>query len=289
MKANLHIHTTNSDGTKTVKEINEIALKNHFDLVAITDHDTVEAIDEINKLDPTVNFIIGVEMTCEYNNENIHILGYFGHDVPSNVRKYFQKESGLRVKRCQKILDNLRRFYDIDIAYEDVAKNANGIIARPHIASAISKKYGCSYQEAFDYYISNENKAYVPCDVPNLDTAIQFLKNNGALVSLAHPVRITTFDYREILDKGFDGIEVYHPEQDKQIRGELLSLAYYYDLIVTGGSDYHGDIIDVKFEESYINGDNVNDFVAALGNLNQKQGPKVKTKQYYKKKVPVIK
>lgn len=287
MKANLHVHTTNSDGTKTVEEINDLALKNHFDYVAITDHDTVEAIDEIKTLNTPVNFIIGVEMTCQYNNENIHILGYFADDVPLNVRKYFQKESVRRVERCKKIISNLQKFYNLDINYDDVLAQADGVIARPHIAMAICKKYGCSYKEAFEYYIGDDNKAYVPCDVISLEDAIKFLKDNGALVSLAHPIRITTFDYREILDKGFDGIECYHPDQNKWIRGELLSLAYYYNLVVTGGSDYHGDIISTRFEDSYIADGNFQEFYEVLNKQKTKSKQIVKKIEY--DKIPITK
>ena len=107
MKANLHIHTTNSDGTKTVSEINQLAQQFGFDLVAITDHDTVEAIDEINALNTPIQFMIGVEMSCKYAGEDIHILGYFGNHITEEVRVYFKKVSAERILRCQKIIKNL--------------------------------------------------------------------------------------------------------------------------------------------------------------------------------------
>ncbi len=267
MKANLHIHTTNSDGTKTVEEINQLALKNNFDYVAITDHDTVEAIDEIKKLNTPVKFLIGVEMSCKFANEDIHILGYFGGDVSQNVRLYFQKESKKRIARCQKIINNLKKFYNIEIEYEDVKRKADGVIARPHIAQTICEKYECTFDEAFDNYIGNNAKAFVPYEVISLEQAIKFLKDNGALVVLAHPIWIKKFDYKSILNMGFDGIEVYHPDQSEKYSKELLEIATTKGLIITGGSDYHGEIIKNKFEESYIKNEDLDVF---LNKLQQK-------------------
>ena len=270
MKANLHIHTTNSDGTKTVSQINQLAINNNFDYIAITDHDTVEAIDEIKSLNTSVHFIIGVEMSCKYAGEDIHILGYFGNEVSENVRLYFQKESKKRIDRCQKIINNLKKFYNIEINYEDVKRKADGIIARPHIAQTICEKYDCTFDEAFDNYIGNNAKAYVPYEVISLEQSIKFLKDNGALVILAHPIWIKKFDYKKILDMGFDGIEVYHPDQNKKYSKKLLEIAHAKGLIITGGSDYHGEIIDNRFEESYIENKDLEIFLTKLYNKTNK-------------------
>lgn len=269
MKANLHIHTTNSDGTKTIEEINALAIQHNFDYVAITDHDTVEGIDEIKKLKTPVHFLIGVEMSCKYAGEDIHILGYFGDDVEQEVRDYFNNVGKEREERCRKIIENLKNFYNIEISYEDVKKKADGVIGRPHIASAICDKYGCTFDEAFDNYIGNKQKAYVPYQVIGLEEAIQFLKNHNALVILAHPIWIKKFDYHEILDLGFDGIEVYHPDQDEDYSENLRLLAEQHGLIITGGSDYHGPIISNRFEQSYIENEDLNTFLSAL-NQNKK-------------------
>lgn len=268
MKANLHIHTTNSDGTKTVSEINQLAQQFGFDLVAITDHDTVEAIDEINALNTPIQFMIGVEMSCKYAGEDIHILGYFGNHITEEVRVYFKKVSAERILRCQKIIKNLKDYYDIEISYEDVKKKADGVIARPHIAQTICEKYGCTFDEAFDKYIGNKAKAYVPYEVIGLEDAINFLKEHQALVILAHPIWIKKFDFHDILDFGFDGIEVYHPDQSKEYSQALKALAEEKGMLITGGSDYHGDITNNRFEQSYIEGETLETFLTAL---NQKQ------------------
>ena len=249
MRANLHVHTNHSDGTKTVSEINELALKNNIDVIGITDHDTLNAAYDIVKLDTTVKFILGVEVSCKYKGETIHILGYF-KDIPD------------------KKLDNLEKYYGIKIDYEDVKKRADGLIARPHIAEAICDKIGCTFDEAFDKYIGDDSKAYVPYDVISLSDAIKLLKENNALTVLAHPVLIKKFDYKEIINMGFDGIEVYHPNQSDEFSEELLKLAHKNHLIITAGSDYHGEIIPNKFNESLLYGNYLDEFLKALNKLS---------------------
>ena len=119
MKANLHVHTNHSDGTKTVSEINELALKNNIDVIGITDHDTLNAVYDIVKLDTTVKFILGVEVSCKYKGETIHILGYF-KDIPDKkLIDYFKINEEKRLNRCLKIIDNLEKYYGIKIDYED--------------------------------------------------------------------------------------------------------------------------------------------------------------------------
>lgn len=265
MKANLHVHTTFSDGTKTIKEINELALKNNIDVVAVTDHDTLNAVYEIEKLDTKIKFIIGVEASCKYKNEVIHILGYFKNRPSDKIINYFKSSEEKRLNRCLKIIDNLDKYYGIKIDYEDVKKRADGLIARPHIAEAICDKYGCTFDEAFDKYIGDDSKAYVPYDVISLEDMIKLLKDNNALVVLAHPVLIKKFNYEEILNFGFDGIEAYHPSI--YYNGKIIKQAKEHNLFITGGSDYHGEITEYAFNEAYIEGNDLEIFLDKINNL----------------------
>lgn len=268
MKANLHVHTTCSDGTKTVKEINELALKNNIDVVAITDHDTLNAVYDIEKIDTKIKFIIGIEVSCKYKNETIHILGYFKNKPSKEIINYFKSNEEKRLNRCLKIIDNLNKYYGIKIEYEDVKKRADGLIARPHIAEAICDKYGCTFDEAFDKYIGDDSKAYVPYDVISIEEAIKLLKDNNALVVLAHPALIKKFDYKEIINKGFDGIEVYHPNQDDFFSAELKRIAKENNLFITAGSDYHGEITENKFDESLLYENDLEIFLKELNKLS---------------------
>lgn len=272
MKANLHIHTNNSDGKKTVSEINELAISNNFSIVAITDHDTVNAIYEINQLNTNVNFIIGVEMNTIYNGESVHVLGYF-NGVNDDVIKYFKTLQKNREERCLKIIDNLKEYYNIEISYDEVAKIANGTIGRPHIQTVITNKYHISNEEVFRKYLGNNCKAYVPSSETKIEDAVKFLHDNNALVVLAHPIQIKTFDYRNVIKYGFDGIEAYHPDQDKEYSKKIIEFANENNLLITGGADYHGresghgDI----FDAAYLTGNDVDKFIDRLTNLKKEK------------------
>ena len=180
MKANLHVHTNHSDGTKTVSEINEQALKNNIDVIGITDHDTLNAAYDIVKLDTTVKFILGVEVSCKYKGETIHILGYF-KDIPDKkLIDYFKINEEKRLNRCLKIIDNLEKYYGIKIDYEDVKKRADGLIARPHIAEAICDKIGCTFDEAFDKYEAQKDDGI---NLANLtDAEMRYLRRDLQLI-----------------------------------------------------------------------------------------------------------
>lgn len=264
MKANLHVHTTCSDGTKTIEEINELALKHGFDVIGITDHDTLNGIYGIEKLNTKVKFIMGIELSCKYKKEVIHVLGYFKNRPSDDLINYFKKCEKQRLDRCLKIIDNLDKYYGIKINYEDVRKKADGLIARPHIAEVIKEKYGYTIDEVFDNFIGDDKKAYVPYEVISLEEGIKLLKENDALVVLAHPILIKTFNYKEVINMGFDGIEVYHTNQDNLYSKELIEVAKENNLFITGGSDYHGEIIENKFEKPYIEGDDLDIFLNKL-------------------------
>jgi len=269
MRATLHNHSIYSDGSKTIKEINEIAIKNGFDVVAITDHDTIDSYLDILDLDTSVRFIIGVELSTIYKNENVHVLGYFS-GLNENVIKFFKNMRRERVERCKKIIDNLREFDGIDISFDEVRKLAHGVVGRPHVAKILSAKLGISVDQAFKKYIGNYSKSYVPVGKIGTEDAVKFLKENDAIVSLAHPIKIKGFDYKELLKFGFDAIEVYHPSQNEECSNNLRKVAKDYNLIITGGSDYHGINHINRFEQSYIEGEDLDIFLDKIDGKTSK-------------------
>ena len=269
MRATLHNHTICSDGTQTVKDLNNLALEKNFDIVAITDHDTVDGYFDILKLDTPVRFIIGVEMSTVHRGKNVHVLGYFP-SMDFETIEYFQKLKKDRITRCKMMLENLEKYENIFINYEDVEKLANGVVGRPHIAEAISLKYGVSRDDVFKKYIGNDCRSYVNVGKISTKDAVRFLKERGAIVSLAHPIQIKGFEFEEILDFGFDAIEVNHPDQNDEYRKKLRNVANRYNLIVTGGSDYHGNSHSHYFDSSYIEGEDLDIFLSKFDNLEHK-------------------
>lgn len=270
MKATLHNHTTYSDGVKTIKEIEEMARDSGISVVAITDHDTVEGYKDIINMDNPIKFIIGVEMSTVHKDHQVHILGYF-NEISDEVVEYFKILKEKREERCKKIIDNLKKYEGIDISYEEVKKEASGTVGRPHIAAVISRKLGIESDEVFKKYIGDGCKCYEKLTQISTKDGVEFLKKNNALVSLAHPIQIKGFDFRELLDFGFDAIEAYHPDQDEKYSREVKKEAYLHNLILTGGSDYHGRRHHNIFGERYIEGEDVDIFLEKLEEMKQKK------------------
>lgn len=246
MKIDLHVHSNNSDGTMTVLELIEEAKEKEIDCFALTDHDTVQGIDEFIKLDLDYPMIFGIELSTYLNGKPVHILGYFPKPLPKmdELRSYLVKIKKKREERVQKILVGLKEYFDIEVDYEDVKKNSHGVIARPRIARVISEKYGYTIDEVFKKFLSDDSPAYVEIDRLTTKDGIALLKRNHAVTVLAHPLYLTDEMVSEIISYGIDGIEVYYLEQNKK---KYHKLAEKNHLLETGGSDYHGAILGAKF------------------------------------------
>ena len=266
MRGNLHNHSTYSDGIKTIEELNEMAIENNYDVIAITDHDTLDGYDTISKIDTKVRIITGVEMKCKYKGESVHILGYFSGKPDDNAIKYFDVLKNKRDIRCRNMLKKLKDIFNLDISYEEVKKLSSGAIGRPHIARAICNKYNISFDEAFDKYIGNNSPAYIMETDLDIEEVINFLDKYNALKVIAHPIQIKKSDFRELVKYNFDGIEAVHPDQDEEYSNMIREFAKENNLIVTGGADYHGDAGHRKFEKFFIEGNELDIFLSKLDN-----------------------
>jgi len=241
MKADLHVHSNHSDGTKTIQELIEIAKEKEIDILSITDHDTINGFLEYQTLNSDYPLIAGIELSTYRNKSPIHILGYFyDNNIESKeLIEYLEIMKEKRNIRIQKIITKLKEYFELEVDYEDVKKGSHGVIARPHIARVISEKYGYEYREVFDKFLNDDSPAYV--EIERLDTkdAIDMLHRNNAIAVLAHPLYLKNNDINDIIKLGIDGIEVYYEEQDEEYYHQL---AIENNLLITGGSDYHGDL-----------------------------------------------
>lgn len=261
MKADLHIHSVYSDGELNVKELSDYAKARGLDVIAITDHDSVSACDDVLNLTSDIKIIIGTEMSALAKGEEIHILGYFyNNEVPDAIKTFLAGKQARRHDRVREIIEKLKEFYEIELTYEEIAVYADGVIGRPHIAMAIENKYNYGRDEIFEKYIGNDSKAYVPADQFEAGDAVKLLKENNALVVLAHPKFLKRNSVEEIIELGIDGIEVNYPDQDEELKNKLRMLAKQYDLIITGGSDFHGPDISNDMGFCYISDEEVESF-----------------------------
>lgn len=246
IRADLHTHTTASDGTCEPAENVRLAKEQGLDAIAITDHDTVagiaEAIEAAARLG--IEVIPGVEVSSVARGQDIHVLGYF---VPYADAAFQEKLVGLRETRHErnKLLIARLQELGIDISLENVYRRKQGTdknIGRPHIAEElIELGVVSSIEEAFANYLGKEGAAYVNPPRITPQQAISLIKEAGGVAVLAHPGLYDDDELvQELIAYGLDGIEVYHPDNSPDQRKNYQMWAEQHGLVVTGGSDFHG-------------------------------------------------
>ncbi|SES68983.1 hypothetical protein SAMN05660297_00256 [Natronincola peptidivorans] len=247
----MHTHTTASDGTLTPTQLIQYAIVKGLAGIAITDHDTIAGIKEAKVCCSQLSdftIIPGVELSTEDSGEEVHILGYNINYKSKELLDTLMLIQNQRMNRVKKMVKKLQGL-DIDITYNEIlAMSKQGVIGRPHVARALVKKgYIEDLQEAFVKYLSKGCPAYVPRYKLTPFEAIDLIHKVGGIAVVAHPGLIKNHGILlNILRKGVDGIEVYHPEHKKQDNIKYLALANEYQLIVTAGSDFHSPPIEDK-------------------------------------------
>jgi predicted metal-dependent phosphoesterase TrpH len=243
-RVDLHIHTTASDGQQSPQDVVQLALKQGLSAVAITDHDSVAAIDPALEASAGsgLEIIPGVELSIDHRGEDVHLLGYLvDYHNPLFLEEIQRFQKG-RYRRGQKIVRKLNEL-GVDLSMETVMAIAAGApVGRPHVADAlVREEYVNSYGEAFARYLSYHAPAYVPKLGLSAQRAIELIHSVNGLAVLAHPRVLDRDDLIPFLsDLGLDGLEAYHFKHDDRSRRHYLYLAQHYNLVVTGGSDCHG-------------------------------------------------
>ncbi len=256
----MHTHSTASDGLYTPSALVDYAIEKGLSGIAITDHDTIDGIEEAIKRATQYNgFIIvpGIELSAEYNNEEVHILGYMIDYKMESFKDILKNLQERRNDRARKIIKKLNTI-GFDINYEDILGiTQKGAIGRPHIARIlVAKGYVKNNEEAFEKYLVKGCPAYVPREKLSPEDAIDIIKMSGGFSVIAHPGLLNakaTLDY--LLGLNIDGIEVYHSDHTLDMSKEYLEIAKKNNLLITGGSDFHfppsssnhhGDLASIK-------------------------------------------
>jgi len=248
LKADLHIHTTASDGLMSPKEVVRWASVKRLTAIGITDHDTVNGIDSAKEASSEygVEIVPGIELSTIYEAEEIHILGYYIDFKAAWFLDTLSEIQNSRYKRAESIVSKLNGI-GINITLEQVKSIADdGAVGRPHIARAmINKGYISNIKEAFNNYIGKGCPAYVERYKLKSSEAINIIKRLGGISVLAHPGLIREkSNIRNIINLGIDGIEVYHSKHDDETVRYALAIASSRKLLITGGSDCHGNKIN---------------------------------------------
>lgn len=251
MALDLHIHSTYSDGTLTPEAIVRLAARKGLKGISITDHDTAEGVEEAVAAGKrcSIEVIPGIELSVVHEGQHMHLLGYGINPKEAGLAEALRKIQHDRIDRNERIITKLQNL-GIDISMTEVErKSPEGQTGRPHIAQVmLEKRVIRSIDDGFARFLKKGAVAYVERAVLSAVGAIRLLKDAGGIAVLAHPVTIdiTLKKIPQLLEQlkkaGLDGVETYYPIHSSRHQKSLCELARRYNLVVTGGSDYHGDI-----------------------------------------------
>jgi len=242
--ADLHLHTNFSDGTWTPEELVLQAQKGGLSCIAVTDHDTVEACERAAAACAAVKmeFIPGAELTAEYEDTELHVLGYF---LDARNKKLLAEIAKFQAVRQNRIHEMVARINELGVPLkaESVFALANcKSPGRPHVARAMVKAgLVKSLDEAFERFLKKGRPAWVPKSKISALEAVELVHHAGGLAVMAHPgLNRTDSIIPALVSAGLDGIECFHTKHSTAMSERYLEIADKYHLLVTGGSDCHG-------------------------------------------------
>lgn len=256
----LHVHSTASDGTLSPTEVVQLAFQKDLAAIALSDHDTVKGVAEALAAAEVLNqspehqsagrhleLIPATELSCYYGKTEIHILGLY---VDHTNEHFLSKLEEFERARQKRNLDMLELFQKdgIDITLEDLqAGNPNTVITRAHFARAlVAKGYCRDKNAAFRNYVGTDCPYYLPKVKVTPEEALPLITAAGGIPVLAHPM-LYNLGYAQVeeliqylIPLGLKGIEAYHSSNNISQSDKLRSMALKYNLVVSGGSDFHG-------------------------------------------------
>jgi predicted metal-dependent phosphoesterase TrpH len=258
-----HIHSKYSDGEYDVETIINKLNKSGITNFAITDHDNVESVDYLRERN--LNNISGVEMSSRYNNLNMHILGYYIDGDLDELKKLCNRVSELRKARLYEHVSKLEKEYNLQFDELDLMNLTKkySTLGRPHIGKLLIKYgYASSMEEAFKKYLFNVHSSiFYRMDAKLVIDAIH---KAGGVAILAHPKKIEDkydIDIEDFLpdlvEIGIDGIEIYNSLHYNEDSKRYKEIATKYNLLISGGSDYHGPNVKPNVKLGYLNNEDL--------------------------------
>ena len=242
--ADLHLHTSFSDGTYSPEELTEHGRRHGLSAMALTDHDTIEGCQRMAVAceQAGIEFVPGTELTAEINGYEVHLLGYF---VDLSNARFLAEMSSFQNVRQDRIREMVARLNEIGVPLkaETVFKLAScRSPGRPHVARALVQEGFCtSVDEGFERFLKKHRHAWVPKRRMSAADAISLVHEANGLAVLAHPGLNRTDDMiPELVEAGLDGIECFHTRHNPAMAEHYLNVAARHRLLVTGGSDCHG-------------------------------------------------
>lgn len=244
MRADLHVHSSASDGILAPAEVVDLAVAVGIDVLAIADHDTVAGLAEARAAaeDTSLTLVPAVELSAGVGDASVHVLGYFIDPDDERLLAHLADLRAARLRRARTMVDALAA-EGFEVALDDVLRFARGAsVGRPHVARALAEKgLVRDSDDAFTRLIGKGRPCYVAKDSRTPAEVVSVIRDAGGLAVLAHP-GITRIDdaIPALVAEGLSGIEAYHSEHTPDQAERYAALARRFGLLVTGGSDYHG-------------------------------------------------
>lgn len=243
------MHSVFSDGTHTPEELIELAAEQDLKAVALTDHDTVKGAERYLKAakDKGIQGIAGVEVSTSWTAGEMHILGYFLEYKDPFFASQLEWIRTARHARNEEILHKLHKM-GMHLSWSEIKKVAgDDVVGRPHFARAMmARGYVKNAKEAFTRYLAKGCPAYAPRRTLSAEEALEVILGANGVPVLAHPftLDLNRLSLRELVEElvgmGLGGIETYYPAHDRDQTREFLHLTKDFNLVPTGGTDFHG-------------------------------------------------
>ncbi len=242
----LHLHTTASDGLCEPAVLVDLARRAGIRTMSVTDHDTIAALAEAERAASAcgINFVPGIEVTAVHDGRDVHVLGYFIERDNAGFAVFLEQQRADRVQRIVAMADRLAGMGKAVDREALLAPRPKGrSLGRPAVAKALVKAgHVADARQAFDQLIGEGKSAFVPRRGPCPADVIGIIKRAGGLASLAHPGLLRRDDLIPgMIDAGLAAIEAYHSDHDVRTTERYLVLAERHGILVSGGSDYHGE------------------------------------------------
>lgn len=254
--ADLHTHTTESDGTLTPEELVQLAAKIGLDAIAVTDHDTFAGFEKaaVAAQGTGLQVVRGIELNSRLNlSENgyrsAHVLGYFPFAEPRReFAEWLEEQRRERRERNEKLVGSLRA-RGVDITVQEVERRGKTLTGRVHFARVlVDKGYAANVEDAFRRFLGEDAPSFVERQSYTSEETVRIIRLGGGIPVVAHPVRLSLENEAErgILERlkktGLVGLEIYHSEHSPRAQAHYRKIAEELDLLPTGGSDFHGQV-----------------------------------------------
>lgn len=251
-QVDLHTHSTCSDGSYSVKELMDYAHEKGLSAVALTDHDTIdgleEAIEYVAENYDDMEFVPGIEFSTVNEGKDVHVVGLYINPKDEKFKEKLKGFKEARVQRNIKMCEKLTKEGNMPITLDELMEMfPNTTITRAHYAKfMLEKGYISNRQEAFDRYIGDNCPYYVPRENITPEMAIELILENGGVPILAHPVLYHMSDAKlealvvRLKNAGLVGLEAIYTTYEAYEERQMKELAAKHGLIISGGSDFHG-------------------------------------------------